>query len=251
MSRLQQTLLITGGGRGIGAATARLAARSGFAVCINYRKDADSASQLADAINDAGGQALALQGDVSSEQDVERLFATAQQHLPPLVGLINSAGVVDRLMPLAEMDGARLKRMFDVNVVGTLLCAREAVRRLSTTRGGSGGGIVNLSSVASRLGSPAEFVDYAAAKGAIDSFTIGLAKEVAAEGIRVNAVRPGLIRTDIHADSGDPGRADRLRIAIPMQRVGQPEEVARTILWLLSAEASYVTGAIIDVSGGR
>ncbi|MEZ5561308.1 MAG: SDR family oxidoreductase [Pseudomonadales bacterium] len=243
------TLLVTGGGRGIGAATALLAAQRGYALCINYRRDADAAERVAEQARAQGVPALAFRADVADEAQVGKLFRALDDALPPLTALVNNAGIVDRQSRVEDMSATRLRRMFDVNVVASFLCAAEAVRRFRRT--GTAGAIVNVSSVASRLGSPGEFVDYAAAKGAIDSFTVGLAREVADIGVRVNAVRPGLIRTDIHADSGEPGRADRLRPAIPAQRIGEPDEVARTILWLLSEEASYVTGAIVDVSGGR
>ncbi len=244
-------LLVTGGGRGIGAATARLAAQRGYRVCINYRRDAEAAQALVAAIVREGGEALALQADVSQEAEVLRLFEAIDRLPDPLTALVNNAGTLEQQMRLDEMSAARLQRVLATNVLGPLLCAREAVRRMSTAHGGRGGAIVNLSSMAARLGSPNEYVDYAASKGAIDSLTIGLAKEVAGEGIRVNAVRPGLIHTDIHAQGGEPGRVERLQSSIPMGRGGQPEEVARAILWLLSDEASYATGTFIDLSGGR
>jgi NAD(P)-dependent dehydrogenase (short-subunit alcohol dehydrogenase family) len=245
------TLVITGGGRGIGAATARLAAERGWAVCVNYRRERAAAESVAGDIARAGGRAIAVGADVSSEADVLRLFETAVRELGPLGGLVNNAGILERQARLEDMDAARLGRVFAVNVIGAFLCAREAVRRMSTRRGGAGGAIVNVGSLASRLGSPGEYIDYAASKGALDSLTIGLAKEVAAEGIRVNAVRPGLIYTEIHAAGGEPGRVDRLKDAVPMKRGGRAEEVARAILWLLSDEASYSSGTFIDVSGGR
>lgn len=244
-------LLVTGGGRGIGAATARLAAQRGYRACINYRRDAEAAQALVAAIVREGGEALALQADVSQEAEVLRLFEAIDRLPDPLTALVNNAGTLEQQMRLDEMSAARLQRVLATNVLGPLLCAREAVRRMSTAHGGRGGAIVNLSSMAARLGSPNEYVDYAASKGAIDSLTIGLAKEVAGEGIRVNAVRPGLIHTDIHAQGGEPGRIERLQSSIPMGRGGQPEEVARAILWLLSEEASYATGTFIDLSGGR
>ena len=241
-----KVMLVTGAGRGIGAATARLAAERGYAVCINYLRDRAAADKLAKEIG-----ALAVQADVSSEADVVRLFRTVDEKLGRLSALINNAGIVDVRSRVEEMSAARLQRMFAVNVVGSFLCAREAVKRMAKRHGGSGGVIVNLSSVAGRLGSPGDYVDYASAKGAIDTFTVGLAKEVAAEGIRVNAVRPGVIRTEIHATSGDPGRLERIGATAPLARPGEPEEVARAILWLASDEASYTTGSIVDVSGGR
>jgi NAD(P)-dependent dehydrogenase (short-subunit alcohol dehydrogenase family) len=245
------TLIVTGASRGIGAATARLAAERGYAVCLNYRRDHSSAIQVLNEIHAAGGRAVAVRADVGDEADVGRLFDEARSLGPPLVGLVNNAGILETQMRVADMTAARLDRILHTNVVGAFLCAAEAVRRLSTARGGSGGAIVNVSSAASRLGSPGEYVDYAASKAAIDTLTLGLAQEVAAEGIRVNAVRPGFIYTDIHASGGEPGRVDRVKVFVPMKRGGQPEEVARAILWLLSDEASFTTGAILDVAGGR
>lgn len=248
-------LLVTGGGRGIGAATARLGAQAGYAVCVNYRSDEASARRVVGEIESAGGQALAIQADVSVESDVMRLFEACDERLGAVTALVNNAGILERQMRVDEMDAGRLQRVLAVNVVGAFLCAREAVRRMSTRPGGpfqgSGGAIVNVSSAAARLGSPGEYVDYAASKGALDTLTLGLSKEVADEGIRVNAVRPGFIRTDIHADGGEPDRVERVAGSLPMGRGGEPEEVARAILWLLSPEASYVTGSFVDVSGGR
>jgi len=248
---MDKVLVVTGGSRGIGAATARLAAEGGYAVCINYLRNRAAADALVDAIRAGGARAIAVPGDVAVEADVVRLFQTVDAELGRITALVNNAGILERQMRVETMDAARLNRVFATNVTGSFLCAREAIRRMSTQRGGQGGAIVNVSSAASRLGSPGEYVDYAASKGAIDTLTIGLAREVATEGIRVNAVRPGVIHTDIHASGGDPGRPERVRSAIPMQRVGDAEEVARAILWLLSEEASYTTGAILDVTGGR
>jgi NAD(P)-dependent dehydrogenase (short-subunit alcohol dehydrogenase family) len=248
---MQKVLLITGASRGIGAAAARLAAARGWAVAVNYHRQRDAAQAVVDAIRADGGRAVALAGDVASEADVLRLFADTEAALGPLSALVNNAGVLAPQMPLADMDVARWQRMLATNVLGPLLCCREAVRRLSTRLGGQGGVIVNVSSAAARLGSPGEYVDYAASKGALDTLTLGLAKEVAAEGIRVNGVRPGFIYTDMHADGGEPGRVDRVKAGIPMQRGGQPEEVAAAILWLLSDEASFTTGHLLDVAGGR
>ena len=244
-------MLVTGGGRGIGAATARLAASRGYPVCVNFLRDEASAHRVVDAIRDAGGRAIAVRADVAREADVLRLFDETVKQFGPLGALVNNAGILEPQMRLDEMEAARFERVFATNVTGAYLCAREAVRRMSTRHGGRGGNIVNVSSMAARLGSPGEYVDYAGSKGAIDALTIGLAKEVAEEGIRVNAVRPGVIRTDIHASGGEPGRVDRIKAAVPMKRGGEPEEVARAILWLLSDESSYSTGAFIDVSGGR
>jgi NAD(P)-dependent dehydrogenase (short-subunit alcohol dehydrogenase family) len=243
--------MITGGGRGIGAATARLAAQRGYAVCINYLRDEAAAQAVVQDIARAGGRAAAVRGDVAAEQDVVRMFAECDRALGRLTALVNNAGVVDRQMRVEAMDAARLQRMFSINVIGAFLCAREAIRRMSTRHGGQGGAIVNVSSAASRIGSPGEYVDYAAAKGAIDTMTLGLAKELAGDGIRVNCVRPGFVHTEIHASGGQPNRIERLRDSIPMKRGGEPEEVARAVLWLLSDEASYSTGAILDVTGGR
>ena len=247
----KKVILITGGSRGIGAATAQLAAARGYAVCVNYVRNRPAADAVVDAIRLAGGQAMAVAGDVALEDDVVRMFAAVDQAYGPPTALVNNAGILERQSRVDQMDAARLTRMFATNVTGSFLCAREAVRRMSTAHGGTGGAIVNLSSGAARLGAPGEYVDYAATKGAIDTFTIGLAKEVAAEGIRVNAVRPGVIYTEIHASGGEPGRPDRVKDMVPMKRGGQAIEVANAILWLLSDEASYTTGALLDVTGGR
>ena len=246
-----RALLITGGGRGIGAATARLAAQQGWAVAVNYARDSLAADTVVRAIRAEGGSAISVRADVANEAEVLRMFATVDAKFGPIAGLVNNAGVVDTTARLDEMDWARWRRMFDTNVLGSLLCAREAVRRMSTRHGGAGGSIVNLSSAASRLGSGGQYVDYAASKGAIDTFTLGLAREVAAEGVRVNAVRPGLIDTDIHASGGLPQRVRDLAPTVPMQRGGSADEVAQAIVWLLSDAASYTTGALLDVSGGR
>ncbi|MBK6980748.1 MAG: SDR family oxidoreductase [Betaproteobacteria bacterium] len=243
--------IITGAGRGIGAATAMLAASRGYKVCVNYRSSAESAREVVAAIAGAGGKAVAVAADVAVEEDVVRLFEIAARELGPVTALVNNAGILERQMRVEDMDAARIRRVFDTNVVGSFLCAREAVKRMSTKRGGPGGAIVNVSSGAARWGSPDEYVDYAASKGAIDTLTVGLSKEVAREGIRVNAVRPGLVITDIHAAGGEPGRVERMKVSVPLGRGGMPEEVATAILWLLSDEASFTTGAIIDVSGGR
>jgi NAD(P)-dependent dehydrogenase (short-subunit alcohol dehydrogenase family) len=243
--------LITGGSRGIGAATARLAATRGYAVCVNYRTARAAAEEVVNDIEAAGGRAIAVAADVAMEADVVRLFETVDAELGLLTALVNNAGILEPQRRVETMDAGRISRVFATNVTGTLLCAREAIKRMSTAHGGRGGAIVNVSSMASRLGSPGEYVDYAASKGAVDTLTIGLAHEVAQEGIRVNAVRPGIVYTDIHASGGEPGRVDRVKAFVPLRRGGQPDEVARAILWLLSDEASYSTGTFIDVSGGR
>jgi len=240
-------MLITGGGRGIGAATARLAAERGYSVCVNYRSDERSARQLVDQI---GKKAVAVKGDVSIEADVIRLFKEAEK-LGALTVLVNNAGIVDRSSRVENLTAERIQRMLAINVTGSFLCAREAVKRMSTKHGGKGGAIVNVSSMAAKFGGAGDYVDYAASKGAIDTLTVGLAKEVGPEGIRVNAVRPGVIRTEIHATSGDPGRVERIGATAALQRGGDAEEVARAILWLASGEASYITGALLDISGGR
>jgi NAD(P)-dependent dehydrogenase (short-subunit alcohol dehydrogenase family) len=244
-------LLVTGGSRGIGAATALAAAQAGYAVAVNYHSNSLAADEVVRSIRDNGGQAIALQADVSREDDVMAMFGRIDAKWGPLAALVSNAGVVDVSCRVDGMSVARLSRMLNTHVLGSFVCAREAVLRMSTRHGGSGGGIVNLSSAASKLGSPGQYVDYAACKGAIDTFTIGLAKEVAAEGIRVNAVRPGIIETDIHASGGEPDRAQRLAPQVPMQRPGSAQEVANAILWLLSPQASYCTGALVDVGGGR
>jgi NAD(P)-dependent dehydrogenase (short-subunit alcohol dehydrogenase family) len=247
---MSKVVVITGGGRGIGAATARLVGANGYSVCVNYRQNREAADQVVRTILAGGSQAIAAQADVTSDADVRRLFDAADR-LGTLCGLVNNAGMLETQMRVEAMDAARLQRVFATNVVGPFICAREAVKRMSTRHGGSGGAIVNVSSGAARLGSPGEYVDYAASKGAIDTFTIGLAKEVAEEGIRVNAVRPGFIHTELHASGGEPGRVDRVKALVPMKRGGKPEEVAEAILWLLSEKASYTTGAVIDVTGGK
>jgi NAD(P)-dependent dehydrogenase (short-subunit alcohol dehydrogenase family) len=243
-------LVVTGGSRGIGAETARLAAERGYAVAVNYRENRAAAESLVQDLR-GNARAIAVQADVASEADIVRLFQTVDRELGRVTALVNNAGIVDRGTRVADMTAARIARMFAINVTGSFLCAREAVKRMSTRLGGPGGAIVNVSSIASRLGGSGEYVDYAASKGAIDTFTIGLAKELGAEGIRVNAVRPGVIRTDIHLSSGDPARVERIGAMAPLQRPGEAAEVARAILWLLSDEASYMTGALVDVTGGR
>ncbi len=246
-----KVLLVTGASRGIGAATALLAARQGWAVAVNYTSNSLAADEVVRQIRAHGGTAIPVRADVAQEDQVLAMFEEVDAKLGRLTGLVNNAGVVDVTARLDEMSVARWRRMFDINVIGSLLCAREAVRRMSTRHGGSGGAIVNLSSAAARLGSPGQYVDYAAAKGAVDVFTIGLAKEVAAEGIRVNAVRPGLIETEIHASGGLPDRVKQLAHQVPMQRGGGADEVAQAIVWLLSPAASYTTMSLLDVSGGR
>jgi len=246
-----QVVLVTGGSRGIGAATAVLAAERGYAVGVNYRLDADAAASIVQRITEAGGRAVALRADVSDEADVVAMFARLDETLGPVTALVNNAGILETQMRVDAMDAARIGRILATNVTGTLLCCREAVRRMSTRHGGLGGAIVNVSSVAAKTGSPGEYVDYAASKGAMDSLTVGLAQEVAQEGIRVNAVRPGFIYTGMHADGGEPGRVERVKAFVPMRRGGQPEEVAEAILWLLSPQAAYSTGTFIDVAGGR
>jgi NAD(P)-dependent dehydrogenase (short-subunit alcohol dehydrogenase family) len=248
---MARVMVVTGGGRGIGAATARLAAKRGYSVCVNFLRDRASADRVVQDIREEGGTAIAVPGDVSQEKDVLGLFRECDRSLGQLTALVNNAGIVERQSRVEAMDAPRLQRMFATNAVGPFLCAREAIKRMSTKHGGKGGAIVNVSSGAARLGSPGEYVDYAASKGAVDTMTIGLAKELAGEGIRVNCVRPGFVNTEIHASSGEPNRIERLRDSIPMKRGGEPEEVARAILWLLSDEASYSTGAILDVTGGR
>lgn len=247
----KKVIVITGGSRGIGAATAQLAAVQGYSVCISYIRNRKAADEVVDAIRNSGGQAIAVQADVASEPDVVRLFETVDANLGTVTALVNNAGILEHQMKVEEMDAARLNRIFATNVTGSFLCAREAIRRMSTRHGGDGGAIVNVSSLAARLGAPGEYIDYAASKGAIDTMTIGLAKEVAAEGIRVNAVRPGAIYTEIHASGGEPERVDRVKDAVPMKRGGNADEVASAILWLLSDGASYTSGTFIDVTGGR
>jgi len=244
-------ILITGGSRGIGAATAILAAQRGYDVAFTYQSNAKAANEVAEKIQAIGRKALMLQADVSVEADVLSVFKQVDAQLGRLDALVNNAGILEKIMRLEEMDAARWQRVLGVNVIGSFLCAKEAVLRMSTRHGGKGGGIVNVSSVAARIGSPNEFVDYAAAKGAVDAMTMGLAKEVATENIRVNAVRPGLIYTEIHASAGEPGRVDRAKEGVPMKRGGTAEEIADAILWLLSDQSSYVTGTTIDVAGGR
>ena len=244
-------VLVTGGSRGIGAACCLQAAAAGYDVAVNYARDAAAADRVAAAVRAAGRRAITVAADVAHEDQVLAMFERVDAELGRLTGLVNNAGIVDVPARVDDMSVQRLRRMFDTNILGSVLCAREAVRRMSTRHGGSGGSIVNLSSAASRLGSPAQYVDYAASKGAIDSFTLGLGREVAAEGVRVNAVRPGIIDTDIHASGGLPDRARELAPQVPMKRAGSADEVAAAVLWLLSDAASYTTGAVIDVTGGR
>jgi len=248
---MKKVMIVTGGSRGIGAATAKLAASRGYQVCVNFHKNEAAANQVVDYITAAGGAAIAVQADVSDESDVKRLFSSVDEKLGPITALVNNAGILEQQMRVEAINAARLKRIFEANVVGSFLCAREAVKRMSEKHGGQGGAIVNVSSAAARLGAAGEYVDYAASKGAIDTFTIGLSREVAEEGIRVNAVRPAFIYTDMHADGGEPGRVDRIAESLPMKRGGHPSEVANAILWLLSDEASYTTGTFIDLAGGK
>jgi len=244
-------MIVTGGSRGIGAATASLGGKCGYAVCVNYVRNRDAALSVVAGIEQAGGRAIAVPGDVAIEADMVNLFAETDRALGAVTALVNNAGILAMQSRVETMDAARLNRILATNVTGSFICAREAIRRMSNRHGGAGGAIVNISSAAARLGSPGEYVDYAASKGAIDTMTVGLAREVAAEGIRVNAVRPGIIHTDIHASGGVPDRVERMRDMVPMRRGGDAQEVAAAVLWLLSEAASYVTGAIIDVAGGR
>ncbi len=248
---MDEVLIITGASRGIGAATARIAGRSGYVVCVNYLKNKAAAKQIVEEINADGGRALAVGADISREEEVVKLFCAVDDKLGKISALVNNAGILETQMRIEDMNAARLNRVFLTNVIGSFLCAREAVKRMSTKNGGKGGAIVNVSSAAARLGSAGEYVDYAASKGAVDTFTRGLAQEVAEEGIRVNAVRPGVIDTDIHASGGEPGRVERVKASIPMKRGGSAEEVGKAIMWLLSSESSYTTGSLLEVSGGR
>jgi NAD(P)-dependent dehydrogenase (short-subunit alcohol dehydrogenase family) len=247
---MRKVVLVTGGSRGIGAATCRLAAQRGYVVCVNYLRNRQAADAV---VTDCArfGKAIAVRADVAVEADVVRLFESVDEELGRLTALVNNVGILEKQMRVEEMDAGRIARVLAANVIGPFLCCREAVLRMSTRRGGSGGAIVNVSSAAARVGSPGEYVDYAATKGAVDTLTLGLSKEVAEEGIRVNAVRPGFIYTDIHATGGEPNRVDRVKAFVPMKRGGQPEEVAAAILWLLSDEASYATGTFLDLAGGR
>lgn len=248
---MEKVIIITGGSRGIGAAVALLAAKEGYAVCVSYLNNRSAAEEVVASITQKKGLAIAVQANVAVEEEVIRLFEHVDSSLGRVTALVNNAGILEKQTRVEDMTAERINRIFSTNVVGSFICSREAVRRMSTRHGGNGGSIVNISSRASRLGSPGEYVDYAASKAAIDTLTIGLAKEVATEGIRVNAVSPGIIYTDIHASGGEPQRVDRLKDTIPMKRGGYPEEVAKAALWLLSEDASYTTGASIDVSGGR
>lgn len=244
-------LIVTGGGRGIGAATARLGAARGYGVCVNYRTNAGAAAAVVAEIEAAGGRAIAVQGDVAREEEVIRLFEAVDKELGPVTALVNNAGFAGPISRLDSSDSGIIRAVVEVNFLGVIWCAREAVRRMSTRHGGSGGAIVNLTSGAATIGSPGEYIWYAAAKGAVNSFTLGLSKEVAGEGIRVNAVAPGFVKTQIHADSGMPDRIEKDAPNVPMGRAAEPEEIAEPVLWLLSEAASYTTGAILRVAGGR
>ena len=248
---MDKVMIVTGASRGIGAATAILAAERGYAVCVNYVRNRLRADEVVATIRKAGGRAIAIAADVAREHEILRMYETVDREFGRVTVLVNNAGVIETQARVEDVDAARLVRLFNVNVVGSFLCAREAIRRMSTKHGGTGGSIVNVSSVAARLGAPGEYVDYAATKGAIDTFTVGLAREVADEGIRVNSVRPGFIYTEIHAEGGEPGRVDRIKDSLPMKRGGEAIEVARAILWLASDEASYSTGSILEVAGGH
>lgn len=248
---MSRVMLITGASRGIGAATARLAAQQGYALCLNYHQRADAANAVLEQVLGLGVTAIAVKADVADETQVLHMFDVIDREFGRLDVLVNNAGMLEQQMRLEQMDAARWSRVLGANVLGSFLCAREAIKRMSTRHGGQGGAIVNLSSVAARLGAPGEYIDYAAAKGAIDSMTLGLAKEVASEGIRVNAVRPGVIHTEIHAAGGEPDRVERVKASVPMGRGGQAEEIAEAILWLVSEQASYTSGALLDVAGGR
>lgn len=248
---MNKVILVTGGSRGIGAATALKAAAAGYAVCVNYLQNIDAAKMIVDKIQQNGGKAIAVAADVSQEADVERLFESVDRELGTITALVNNVGILQQKMRLVDMDMARLNKIFTTNITSHFLCAKQAIKRMSTMNGGNGGAIVNVSSAASRLGSAGEYVDYAASKGAIDTLTIGLSREVAIEGIRVNCVRPGFIYTDIHADGGEPNRVSHLESSLPMLRGGDPKEVADAIIWLLSEQATYVTGTFIEAAGGR
>ena len=248
---MSRVMLITGASRGIGAATARLAAHQGYALCLNYHQREDAVKQVLEQVHAAGASAITVKADVANESQVLQMFEVIDREFGPLDVLVNNAGMLEQQMRLEQMDAARWTRVLGANVIGSFLCSREAIKRMSTQHGGQGGSIINLSSIAARLGAPGEYIDYAAAKGAIDSMTVGLAREVAGEGIRVNAVRPGVIHTEIHASGGEPDRIERVKSSVPMGRGGQAEEVAEAILWLASEHASYTTGALLDVSGGR
>ncbi len=248
---MSKTILVTGGSRGIGRAVVMLAAKRGWAIGVNYASNAKAAHETVAAAKAAGGKAIAIKGDVANEADVVAMFEATEKAFGRIEGLVNNAGVVAPTADLVDMSLERLRRVFDTNVLGSVLCAREAARRMAKSRGGKGGVIVNLSSAAARIGSPNLFVDYATSKGAIDTLTLGLAKELGPEGIRVNAIRPGIIETEIHASAGEPDRADRLGPTVPLGRSGSAEEVAEAIIWLMEDKSSYVTGAILDVAGGR
>ena len=248
---MKQVALITGSSRGIGAATARVLATKGYAICLNYKSNEAQANQLAAELTHQGVEVISVQADVSNEAEVVKLFEEIDTRLGPITALVNNVGVLFKQMSVEQMDAQRINKVLSTNVTSYFICCREAIKRMALKHGGNGGAIVNVSSLAAKLGSAFEYVDYAASKAAVDTLTVGLSIEVAEQGIRVNCVRPGPILTDIHADGGEPNRVERVKQAIPMKRGGQPEEVSASIAWLLSHEASYVTGAILDVAGGR